>query len=532
MKKSIKYGIEGRDNVKIGVDYVADAVKVTLGPKGRNVIIDREYSNPIVTKDGVTVAKSIELEDPAQNMGARLIIEVAAKTADMAGDGTTTATILAQSILTNGLKSLALGTNPIEIKKGIDKGAKWASEYIKNVAVKIDKTSDKLLQVAIISANSDEEIGNKIIEALGMVKEDGIITIEEAKGAETTVTMNQGMTFDRGYYSPHFINNKEKQAVIYEDAFVIVMNQKLTNVAVLFKLLTEISNSGKPVLIITDDIEEAPLNNLIVNKLNGILEVAVIKSPGYGGGRIEEIRDVASLVGTYVLGDSIPMTDINKLSIKDLGKAQKIIITKDSTTIVNDLEDNKKLNDRIALIKKELEEETTAYGIEVLKRRLSKLTGGVATINVGASSEVEMLEKKDRFDDALHAVIAAIDEGIVPGGGVTLLRITSNMINLKGNTEGEEAGLLIFKKALEEPLKQMLLNAGIEDGSIIATIKKSDNDYGYDVKEEEFCNMLDKGIIDPAKVVRLAIENASSIAGMILSTECVISNVKQDNIII
>jgi len=529
MTKTIKYGINGRNDIKEGVDSVANAVKVTLGPRGRNVIIDKEYGNPVITKDGATVAKAIKLEDPVKDMGARLIIEVASKTSDTAGDGTTTATILAQTILSIGMEKISTGGNPIEIKKGIDLAVQESVKYLKEMSVNVDKTSDKLLEVATISANSDSEVGNTIIKALNMIDVGGLITIEEALGTQTTVVLNKGLSFDRGFCSQHFINTPETQSVVYENPIILITNQKITSITPYFKLLNEVSKNNRSILIIADDIEDAPLNNIILNKLNGILNIVVVRCPGYGGSKSQELLDIAALVNTEVIGDSILIKDIDSISIDRLGIAQKIIVTKDSTTIINKKEDNVRLDSRINVIKSEIESETSVYGVETLNKRLSKLSGGIATINVGAVSEIEMLEKKDRFDDALHAVIAAMDEGIVPGGGVTLLRVAEHLNKINGESEDQNIGIKILQESFEKPIKQLLENAGIDSDGIISEIKNSKGDYGFDVRNEVFCNMLSSGIIDPVKVVRLSIENAASIAGILLTTECVISNNETTN---
>lgn len=528
MAKEIKFNIKAREELKNGVDALADAVKVTLGPKGRNVIIEKKFGAPHITKDGVTVAREIELEDPFQNMGAQLVKEVASKTGDQAGDGTTTATVLAQSIINTGLKNVTAGANPMDLKRGIDKAVSKVVESIKAQAQEVDDDMDKIENVARISANNDEEIGRLIAEAMHKVKKEGVITVEEAKGTETSVDVVEGMQFDRGYISPYFVTNAEKMECEMESPYILLYDKKISNLKDMLPILESAAQSGKPLLIIAEDVDNEALATLVVNRLRGSLKVCAVKAPGFGDRRKAMLEDIAILTGGTVISEEKGM-QLSQATIADLGTAEKVTVDKDNTTIVNGAGNKEAINARIAQIKGQIENTTSNYDKEKLHERLAKLAGGVAVLYIGAPSEVEMKEKKDRVDDALSATRAAIAEGIVPGGGVAYIRCIPALNELKGANDDEETGIAIIRRAIEEPLRQIVANAGVEGAVILQKLKESTGDYGYNARTDEFENFFETGVIDPAKVTRVALENAASIAGMFLTTECVIADKKEEN---
>ncbi|CDE09767.1 60 kDa chaperonin [Prevotella sp. CAG:485] len=528
MAKEIKFNIKAREELKNGVDALADAVKVTLGPKGRNVIIEKKFGAPHITKDGVTVAREIELEDPFQNMGAQLVKEVASKTGDQAGDGTTTATVLAQSIINTGLKNVTAGANPMELKRGIDKAVSKVVESIKAQAQEVDDDMDKIENVARISANNDEEIGRLIAEAMHKVKKEGVITVEEAKGTETSVDVVEGMQFDRGYISPYFVTNAEKMECEMESPYILLYDKKISNLKDMLPILESAAQSGKPLLIIAEDVDNEALATLVVNRLRGSLKICAVKAPGFGDRRKAMLEDIAILTGGTVISEEKGM-QLSQATIADLGTAEKVTVDKDNTTIVNGAGNKEAINARIAQIKGQIENTTSNYDKEKLHERLAKLAGGVAVLYIGAPSEVEMKEKKDRVDDALSATRAAIAEGIVPGGGVAYIRCIPALNELKGANDDEETGIAIIRRAIEEPLRQIVANAGVEGAVILQKLKESTGDYGYNARTDEFENFFETGVIDPAKVTRVALENAASIAGMFLTTECVIADKKEEN---
>lgn len=528
MAKEIKFDIKAREELKNGVDALADAVKVTLGPKGRNVIIEKKFGAPHITKDGVTVAREIELEDPFQNMGAQLVKEVASKTGDQAGDGTTTATVLAQSIINTGLKNVTAGANPMDLKRGIDKAVSKVVESIKAQAQEVDDDMDKIENVARISANNDEEIGRLIAEAMHKVKKEGVITVEEAKGTETSVDVVEGMQFDRGYISPYFVTNAEKMECEMESPYILLYDKKISNLKDMLPILESAAQSGKPLLIIAEDVDNEALATLVVNRLRGSLKICAVKAPGFGDRRKAMLEDIAILTGGTVISEEKGM-QLSQATIADLGTAEKVTVDKDNTTIVNGAGNKEAINARIAQIKGQIENTTSNYDKEKLHERLAKLAGGVAVLYIGAPSEVEMKEKKDRVDDALSATRAAIAEGIVPGGGVAYIRCIPALNELKGANDDEETGIAIIRRAIEEPLRQIVANAGVEGAVILQKLKESTGDYGYNARTDEFENFFETGVIDPAKVTRVALENAASIAGMFLTTECVIADKKEEN---
>ncbi len=528
MAKEIKFNIKAREELKNGVDALADAVKVTLGPKGRNVIIEKKFGAPHITKDGVTVAREIELEDPFQNMGAQLVKEVASKTGDQAGDGTTTATVLAQSIINTGLKNVTAGANPMDLKRGIDKAVSKVVENIKAQAQEVDDDMDKIENVARISANNDEEIGRLIAEAMHKVKKEGVITVEEAKGTETSVDVVEGMQFDRGYISPYFVTNAEKMECEMESPYILLYDKKISNLKDMLPILESAAQSGKPLLIIAEDVDNEALATLVVNRLRGSLKICAVKAPGFGDRRKAMLEDIAILTGGTVISEEKGM-QLSQATIADLGTAEKVTVDKDNTTIVNGAGNKEAINARIAQIKGQIENTTSNYDKEKLHERLAKLAGGVAVLYIGAPSEVEMKEKKDRVDDALSATRAAIAEGIVPGGGVAYIRCIPALNELKGANDDEETGIAIIRRAIEEPLRQIVANAGVEGAVILQKLKESTGDYGYNARTDEFENFFETGVIDPAKVTRVALENAASIAGMFLTTECVIADKKEEN---
>jgi chaperonin GroEL len=523
MAKDIKFDLEARDALKRGVDKLANAVKVTLGPKGRNVIIGKKFGPPHVTKDGVTVAKEIELKDPIENMGAQMVKEVASKTADDAGDGTTTATILAQSIVLTGLKNVASGANPMDLKRGIDKAVAAVVAELKKLSKSVGNDNEKIKQVATISANNDETIGALIAQAMAKVKTEGVITVEEAKGTETTVDVVEGMQFDRGYLSPYFVTNAEKMIVEMENPYVMVYDKKISNMKDLLPVLEPVAQSGRPLLIIAEDVDGEALATLVVNKLRGGLKIATVKAPGFGDRRKAMLEDIAILTGANVISEEQGFK-LENATIEMLGTAEKITIDKDNTTIVNGAGKKADIKARVGQIKAQIETTTSEYDKEKLQERLAKLAGGVAVLYVGATTEVEMKEKKDRVDDALAATRAAVEEGIIPGGGVALVRAEKALDGLKGLNEDEDTGIAIVRRALEEPLRQIVVNAGGEGAVIVQKVREGKGDFGYNARTEEFTDMYKAGIIDPTKVTRVALENAASIAALLLTTECVITD--------
>ncbi|HXB41571.1 MAG TPA: chaperonin GroEL [Bacteroidia bacterium] len=527
MAKDISFNLDARDALKRGVDALANAVKVTLGPKGRNVIIDRKFGSPIITKDGVTVAKEIELSNPVENMGAQLLKEVASKTADLAGDGTTTATVLAQAIVTAGLKNVAAGANPMDLKRGIDKAVTAVVENLKKQSQTIGNENKKIEQVATISANNDNTIGKLIAEAMGKVKKEGVITVEEAKGTETTVEVVEGMQFDRGYISPYFVTDADKMEAVLESPLVLIYDKKISNMKEILPVLEKAVQTGKPVLIIAEDLDGEALATLVVNKIRGSLKIAAVKAPGFGDRRKAMLEDIAILTGGTLIseerGFKLENADLNML-----GKAEKITIDKDNTTIVNGAGKKADITARVNQIKAQIESTTSDYDKEKLQERLAKLAGGVAVLYIGAATEVEMKEKKDRVDDALAATRAAVEEGIVPGGGVAYIRAIASLEKLKGINEDETTGVSIVKRAIEEPLRQICANCGLEGSIVVQKVKEGKEDYGFNARTEVYENLYKAGVIDPTKVTRIALENAASVAGMLLTTECVLADKKEE----
>lgn len=527
MAKEIKFNIKAREELKNGVDALADAVKVTLGPKGRNVIIEKKYGAPHITKDGVTVAREIELEDPFQNMGAQLVKEVASKTGDQAGDGTTTATVLAQAIVNVGLKNVAAGANPMDLKRGIDKAVSKVVENIKAQSVEVGDDFKKIEDVARISANNDEEIGHLIAEAMKKVKKEGVITVEEAKGTETTVEVVEGMQFDRGYISPYFVTNSDKMECEMENPYILLYDKKISNLKDMLPVLEAVAQSGRPMLIIAEDVDNEALATLVVNRLRGSLKICAVKAPGFGDRRKEMLEDIAVLTNGTVISEVKGM-QLAQATINDLGTAEKVTVNKDNTTIVNGAGSSEAIASRVGQIKAQIETTTSNYDKEKLQERLAKLAGGVAVLYIGAPSEVEMKEKKDRVDDALSATRAAIAEGIVPGGGVAYIRCCESLDELKGDNDDENTGIAIIRRAIEEPMRQIMENAGVEGAVILQKVREGKGDYGFNARTDSFENFLETGVIDPAKVTRVALENAASIAGMFLTTECVIADKKEE----
>ncbi len=528
MAKEIKFNIQAREELKKGVDALADAVKVTLGPKGRNVIIEKKFGAPHITKDGVTVAREVELEDPFQNMGAQLVKEVASKTGDQAGDGTTTATVLAQAIVNTGLKNVTAGANPMDLKRGIDKAVSKVVDTLKGMSEEVDDDMEKIENVARVSANNDEEIGRLIAEAMRKVKKEGVITVEEAKGTETSVDIVEGMQFDRGYISPYFVTNAEKMECDMESPYILLYDKKISNLKDMLPILESAAQSGKPLLIIAEDVDNEALATLVVNRLRGSLKICAVKAPGFGDRRKAMLEDIAILTGGTVISEEKGM-QLNQATIADLGTAEKVTVDKDNTTIVNGAGSKEDIAARVAQIKGQIENTTSNYDKEKLHERLAKLAGGVAVLYIGAPSEVEMKEKKDRVDDALSATRAAIAEGIVPGGGVAYIRCLPALEELKGDNDDEETGIAIIRRAIEEPMRQIVENAGVEGAVILQKVRESKGDYGYNARTGEFEHFMATGVIDPAKVTRVALENAASIAGMFLTTECVIADKKEEN---
>ncbi len=528
MAKEIKFEIKAREELKKGVDALADAVKVTLGPKGRNVIIEKKFGAPHITKDGVSVAREVELEDPFQNMGAQLVKEVASKTGDDAGDGTTTATVLAQSIINVGLKNVAAGANPMDIKRGIDKAVAAVVENIKGMAEEVGDDFKKIEDVARVSANNDEAIGRLIAEAMKKVKKEGVITVDEAKGTETTVDIVEGMQFDRGYISPYFVTNPEKMECEMDSPYVLIFDKKISNLKDMLPILEATAQSGRPLLVIAEDVDQEALATLVVNRLRGSLKICAVKAPGFGDRRKEMLEDIAVLTGGVVISEEKGMK-LENATLDYLGRAEKITVNKENTTIVNGAGNKESIAARVAQIKTQIEQTTSDYDREKLQERLAKLAGGVAVLHIGAPSEVEMKEKKDCVDDALSATRAAIAEGIVPGGGVAYIRCVEKLEGLKGDNDDETTGILIVKRAIEEPLRQIVANAGVEGAVVVQKVKEGKGDFGYNARTDKYENLLAAGVIDPAKVTRVALENAASIAGMFLTTECVIAEKKEEN---
>ena len=528
MAKKIIFDIEARDGLKRGVDALANAVKVTLGPKGRNVVIGKSFGGPVITKDGVSVAKEIELEDPLENMGAQMVKEVASRTSDLAGDGTTTATVLAQAIVKEGLKNVAAGANPLDLKRGIDKAVKAIVEDLKKQSQEVGNNSDKIKQVASISANNDETIGELIAQAFKKVGKEGVITVEEAKGTSTYVDIVEGMQFDRGYLSPYFVTNAEKMLADLENPYILLFEKKITNLKDLLPILEPVAQSGKPLLIIAEDVEGEALATLVMNKLRGALKIAAVKAPGFGDRRKAMLEDIAILTGGTVISEERGLT-LDNATIDMLGTAERITIDKDNTTIVNGSGNATDIKDRVAQIKAQIETTTSDYDKEKLQERLAKLAGGVAVLYVGAASEVEMKEKKDRVDDALHATRAAVEEGIVAGGGVALVRTKEVLKSLTTENLDELTGIRILDRAIEEPLRQIVENAGGEGSVVVAKVIEGKGDFGYNAKTDEYTKMFKAGIIDPTKVTRIALENAASVAGMILTTACTLVEIKEES---
>lgn len=527
MAKDIKFNIEARDLMKQGVDSLANAVKVTLGPKGRNVIIEKKFGAPHITKDGVSVAKEIELADPFQNAGAQLVKSVASKTGDDAGDGTTTATVLAQAIVREGLKNVAAGANPMDLKRGIDKAVSTVVAEIKNMAEQVGDDYQKIEQVATVSANNDPEIGQLLADAMQKVSKDGVITIEEAKGRDTTIGVVEGMQFDRGYLSPYFVTNTEKMECDMENPYILIYDKKISNLKDFLPILEPAVQTGRPLLVIAEDVESEALTTLVVNRLRGQLKICAVKAPGFGDRRKAMLQDIAILTGGLVISEETGLK-LEQATIEMLGTADKVTVSKDNTTIVNGHGDKQLISERVSQIKSEISNSTSDYDKEKLQERLAKLAGGVAVLYVGAPSEVEMKEKKDRVDDALCATRAAIEEGIIPGGGVAYIRAQKALDTLTGVNTDEQTGIRIVRRAIEEPLRQIVENAGLEGSVVVNEVRNGEGDYGYNAREDKYENMKASGIIDPAKVTRVALENAASIAGMFLTTECVICESKED----
>jgi len=523
MAKQLFFDIEARNRMKKGVDVLANAVKVTLGPKGRNVVLEKKFGAPSITKDGVTVAKEIELEDPIENMGAQMVKEVASKTADIAGDGTTTATVLAQSIISEGLKMVAAGSNPMDLKRGIEKAVNKVVEHLKGQSQTVGNDSSKIQQVASISANNDNEIGKLIAEAMKKVGKEGVITVEEARGTETGIEVVEGMQFDRGYISPYFVTNSEKMEAELENPYILIYDKKISNMKDILHILEKVAQGGRPLLIISEDLEGEALATLVVNKLRGTLKVAAVKAPGFGDRRKEMLQDIAILTKGIVISEEQGYK-LENADLSYLGVASTVTIDKDNTTVVGGKGKKEDINARINQIKAQIEVTTSDYDKEKLQERLAKLSGGVAVLNIGAATEVEMKEKKDRVDDALHATRAAVEEGIVPGGGVAFIRAVESLDKFKGANEDETTGAAIVRRALEEPLRQIVENAGIEGSIVVQKVKEGKGDYGFNARTEVYENLFKAGVIDPTKVTRIALENAASIAGMLLTTECVVAD--------
>ena len=527
MAKDIKFNIEARDELKKGVDILADAVKVTLGPKGRNVILDKKFGAPHITKDGVSVAREVELSEPMQNMGAQLVKEVASKTGDDAGDGTTTATVLAQSIINVGLKNVTAGANPMDLKRGIDKAVEAVVANIKAMSQEVGDDFKKIEDVARVSANNDDRIGKLIAEAMQKVKKEGVITVDEAKGTETTIDMVEGMQFDRGYISPYFVTDTEKMECVMDQPYILLYDKKVSNLKDILPVLEAVAQNARPLLIISEDVDQEALATLVVNRLRGSLKICAVKAPGFGDRRKEMLEDIAILTGGTVISEDKGM-QLAQATLTDLGRADKVTVNKENTTIVNGAGAKDAIAQRVAMIKAQIEQTTSDYDREKLQERLAKLAGGVAVLHIGAPSEVEMKEKKDRVDDALSATRAAIAEGIVPGGGVAYIRCLGVLDALKGDNDDEQTGIEIVRRAIEEPLRQIAANAGVEGAVVVQKVSEGKDDYGYNARTDTYENLYAAGVIDPAKVTRVALENAASIAGMFLTTECVIAERKEE----
>jgi chaperonin GroEL len=527
MAKQVKYNVEARDALKRGVDTLANAVKVTLGPKGRNVIIDKKFGSPSITKDGVTVAKEIELKDPLENMGAQMVKEVASKTADIAGDGTTTATVLAQAIVTAGIKNVAAGANPMDLKRGIDKAVTAVVNNLKSQSQTVGEDNNKIKQVASISANNDEIIGSLIAEAMGKVGKDGVITVEEAKGTETEVKTVEGMQFDRGYLSPYFVTNADKMEAELENPYILIYDKKISSMKELLPVLEKQVQTGKPLLIISEDLDGEALATLVVNKIRGSLKVVAVKAPGFGDRRKAMLEDIAILTGGTVISEERGYK-LENADLSYLGQAEKVVVDKDNTTVINGAGSSEDIKARVNQIKAQIDTTTSDYDREKLQERLAKLAGGVAVLYVGAATEVEMKEKKDRVDDALHATRAAVEEGIVAGGGVAFIRSIEALEGLKGANEDETTGIQIIRRAIEEPLRQICENAGIEGSIVVQKVKEGTADFGYNARTDVYENLIGAGVIDPTKVGRVALENAASIAAMLLTTECILADDPED----
>ncbi|WP_026897130.1 chaperonin GroEL [Daejeonella oryzae] len=527
MSKQVKYNVEARDALKRGVDILANAVKVTLGPKGRNVIIDKKFGSPSITKDGVTVAKEIELKDPLENMGAQMVKEVASKTADIAGDGTTTATVLAQAIITAGIKNVAAGANPMDLKRGIDKAVLAVVNNLKAQSQAVGEDNNKIKQVASISANNDEVIGTLIADAMAKVGKDGVITVEEAKGTETEMKTVEGMQFDRGYLSPYFVTNTDKMEAELENPYILIYDKKISSMKELLPVLEKQVQTGKPLLIIAEDLDGEALATLVVNKIRGSLKVVAVKAPGFGDRRKAMLEDIAILTGGTVISEERGYK-LENADLTYLGQAEKVVVDKDNTIMINGAGKSDDIKARVSQIKAQVESTTSDYDKEKLQERLAKLAGGVAVLYVGAATEVEMKEKKDRVDDALHATRAAVEEGIVAGGGVAFIRAVSSLADLKGDNEDENTGIQIIRRAIEEPLRQICENAGIEGSIVVQKVKEGTGDFGYNARTDVYENLIGAGVIDPTKVGRVALENAASIASMLLTTEVVLADDPED----
>ena len=527
MAKVITFDTEARDALKRGVDALANAVKVTLGPRGRNVVIEKKFGGPSITKDGVTVAKEIELEDAIENMGAQMVKEVASKTADLAGDGTTTATVLAQAIITAGLKNVAAGANPMDLRRGMDKAVKIIISDIEKQSKKVGNSYQMIEQVASISANNDNEIGSLIAKAMEKVKTEGVITVEEAKGTETTVEVVEGMQFDRGYLSPYFITDADKMETELENPYILIYDKKISTMKDLLPILEQTAKAGRPLMIIAEDVDGEALSTLVVNKIRGSLKVSAVKAPGFGDRRKAMLEDIAILTNGTVISEERGFT-LETANLELLGSCEKIVTDKDNTTIINGEGNSDSIKARVNQIKAQIDSTTSDYDREKLQERLAKLAGGVAVLYVGAASEIEMKEKKDRVDDALAATRAAVEEGIVAGGGVAIVRAAKKLEKLTGDNDDEQTGINIIERAIEEPLRQIVANAGMEGSVIVNKVREGKNDFGFNAKTEEFENMMKAGIIDPAKVVRVALQHAASVAGMLLTTECVISDIPEE----
>jgi len=523
MSKQLFFSLEARNKMKKGVDVLANAVKVTLGPKGRNVVLEKKFGAPSITKDGVTVAKEIELEDPIENMGAQMVKEVASKTADVAGDGTTTATVLAQAIITEGLKNVAAGANPMDLKRGIDKAVAIVVDNLNSQSKAVGNDTKKIEQVASISANNDAEIGKLIASAMQKVGKDGVITVEEARGTETSIELVEGMQFDRGYISPYFVTNPDKMEVELQNPYILIYDKKISAMKDILHILEKIAQQSAPLLIISEDLEGEAMATLVVNKLRGTLKVAAVKAPGFGDRRKEMLQDIAILTKGIVISEEQGYK-LEAADLTYLGRAERVTIDKDNTTVVGGKGKKDEIQARIAQIKSQIESTTSEYDKEKLQERLAKLSGGVAVLNIGAATEVEMKEKKDRVDDALHATRAAVEEGIVPGGGIAYIRAIEALDKKKGSNDDETTGIAIVRRALEEPLRQIVANAGVEGSIVVQKVKEGKADYGYNARTDKYENLLAAGVIDPTKVSRVALEHAASIAGMLLTTECVVAD--------